>query len=353
MIALLIIVAIAAVCLMFAQADRRRPVSLALIGVLCLVLGGRAAALWSDSVSQQFALVSTAAAQEPVDVDPPASSTDVPAASLDETSAGSLDSKSPGTTSSETPVEGDVEADVQAEVSSDDEMLDSIDDAPRAAPDLDEDESGVSVQELSIDPVAQVKFLTERPDWVESKPQLDGEVHQLAVASGYEVRESSADEALLRELKTSMGRYINDEMGSEYAATLIDHEVVQSGDGDQRKYRMRVGDEFFTIGQQPFEELIEFDFAIMNQSHLLVKIEPDLRESLDDRWREVRATYRLLQTGLGAGLVLLLLGTVFSYFKLDTATRGYYTGRLQFGAAAAILTLIVVCVLLAKWIPWM
>ena len=49
----------------------------------------------------------------------------------------------------------------------------------------------------------------------------------------------------------------------------------------------------------------------------------------------------------------MLLGTLFSYFRLDTATKGYYTGRLQFAAAAAILTLVAASVLLAKWIPWM
>ena len=56
---------------------------------------------------------------------------------------------------------------------------------------------------------------------------------------------------------------------------------------------------------------------------------------------------------MGAGIVLLLVTTLFGYFKLDTATRGYYTGRLQFAAAAAILALVAASVLLAKWIPWM
>jgi hypothetical protein len=44
---------------------------------------------------------------------------------------------------------------------------------------------------------------------------------------------------------------------------------------------------------------------------------------------------------------------MFSFLKLDTATRGYYTGRLQFGAAATILALVAASVLLMKWIPWM
>jgi hypothetical protein len=48
-----------------------------------------------------------------------------------------------------------------------------------------------------------------------------------------------------------------------------------------------------------------------------------------------------------------LLGTLFSYFKIDTATRGYYTGRLQFVTAGAILLLVTTSVWLARWIPLM
>ena len=38
------------------------------------------------------------------------------------------------------------------------------------------------------------------------------------------------------------------------------------------------------------------------------------------------------------GLVLALLGTMFGYLKIDTATRGYYTRRLQLVSTLAILT---------------
>ena len=41
---------------------------------------------------------------------------------------------------------------------------------------------------------------------------------------------------------------------------------------------------------------------------------------------------------------VLLLALMFGYFKLDTATKGYYTGRLQMGLAAAILAVVVAVV---------
>ena len=40
----------------------------------------------------------------------------------------------------------------------------------------------------------------------------------------------------------------------------------------------------------------------------------------------------------GMGLVIIVLGTLFGYLKLDTATRGYYSGRLKLAAAAVILS---------------
>jgi uncharacterized integral membrane protein len=67
----------------------------------------------------------------------------------------------------------------------------------------------------------------------------------------------------------------------------------------------------------------------------------------------VATAYRLRGLALGFGAVLCLLSVVFGYFRLDTATRGYYTGRLQFLAATAILIVIVAGALLATRVMWM
>ena len=91
----------------------------------------------------------------------------------------------------------------------------------------------------------------------------------------------------------------------------------------------------------------------MNQVHAQLVFDDKFRDEIEHRWSEVTSKSRLAQTGLGAGVVLLLLSTLFSYFKVDTATKGYYTGRLQFATAGAILALVAASVLLAKCIPWM
>ena len=69
--------------------------------------------------------------------------------------------------------------------------------------------------------------------------------------------------------------------------------------------------------------------------------------------REVAIAFRLRGLALGFGAVLCLLTVVFGYLRLDTATRGYYTGRLQFLAATAILIVIVAGALLASRVMWM
>ena len=49
---------------------------------------------------------------------------------------------------------------------------------------------------------------------------------------------------------------------------------------------------------------------------------------------------RLKYTAVATGGLFGLLATVFGYLKLDTLTRGYYTGRLRMAAAMTILALV-------------
>jgi hypothetical protein len=75
-------------------------------------------------------------------------------------------------------------------------------------------------------------------------------------------------------------------------------------------------------------ELLEFD------SHANQMIEASYRRSV--------VQSRLGYLSMGGGTLLGLLTIVFGYLKLDTLTRGYYTGRLRLTALAAILGLAVI-----------
>jgi len=91
----------------------------------------------------------------------------------------------------------------------------------------------------------------------------------------------------------------------------------------------------------------------MHEHFALLEFGPEFRAELDERWTKVKATSRVLQTGLVSGAALLLLASVFGYFRLDNATRGYYTGRLQFMTAAAVLAVVGAGVIMARYIAWL
>ncbi|MBP90883.1 MAG: hypothetical protein CMJ64_29925 [Planctomycetaceae bacterium] len=323
MLILLTIVAIAVVVLFFTSAERGRAVGLG-IGVLCLALGARSVALLSDSYSDAF--VSSAHAQEDADV---------PAAA-------------------EVTVEDEV---VTAEVTSDKDLIDADADEPTDTDEASaagESTTDAASDDLVIGVVTDVKYPEDRPEWVETRPNLEGKVHRLPVDSGLHSRGELAERFLLEQLEAKIAEYIDDHVGKDYASKLIGYRIHDFGEGDKKRYQLSIGDQVFEITEKLYREQVYVSSTgLMHQSHVLVKMDEAVRDQIDHRWTEIVATCRLFQTGLGAGVALLLLGTVFSYFKLDTATRGYYTGRLQFGAAAAILALIAASVVLGKWIPWL
>ena len=160
----------------------------------------------------------------------------------------------------------------------------------------------------------------------------------MAVKAGpyYRMRECLRE--LDDELKVATDEFINDYLESPRAATLIRYDLKQI-----KKRLVR----------DTFEEQLTTSVGPMNQAHALLEFNKSFCSELDERWKRAKTTVRLTETGAVAGVVLLLIATVFAYFKLDTATKGYYTGRLQFAAAAAILVSVAVCVLVTKWITWM
>jgi hypothetical protein len=179
-----------------------------------------------------------------------------------------------------------------------------------------------------------------RPEWVEAEPILAGSLHTVAVSSGPFARNADCSRALDRQLVEATGDYIAEQLGSELAPQLL-------------RYDARTIKERFLRSGNVYHEIITVSVGPMHQSHALLEFGPDFREEIERRWASVTATSRLSQVGLFAGGMLLLLGSVFSYFRLDNATRGYYTGRLQFLTAAAILAVVGAGALISRWITWL
>jgi len=179
-----------------------------------------------------------------------------------------------------------------------------------------------------------------RPDWVESPPSREGNIHTTAVCSDPHSTQSQAMHALDEKLKQATAEYIGEYLQSELAPQLIRLNL-----NDIKQKLLRTGN--------TYHERITVSVGQMHQVHAKLEFDNDFRKELDRRWGELRATYRLAETGLVSGGVLLLLVTIFGYFRLDNATRGYYTGRLQFMAAAAILAIVASSVMASRWIHWL
>lgn len=76
-------------------------------------------------------------------------------------------------------------------------------------------------------------------------------------------------------------------------------------------------------------------------AHYLLEFNDDVRQHIVQVYHQALVAERLKYGGLSAAGVFGLLATAFGYLKLDTLSRGYYTGRLRAAAAVAILGLAV------------
>jgi len=83
------------------------------------------------------------------------------------------------------------------------------------------------------------------------------------------------------------------------------------------------------------------------ETHLLLKFDAADQRLIERSWRQSIVQQNLRYAGAGAALVLALLGTLFGYLKLDTATRGFYSGRLKLATGALVAAITTLGILLA------
>jgi hypothetical protein len=184
-------------------------------------------------------------------------------------------------------------------------------------------------------PAQDVVIPLGRPEWVEAEPVLVGEVATWPVASGVHVLKQDCRRALDEALQSATAEYVDWLLGRERASAWVDFTA--------QYIRTRL-----VRPENVYHEVIQTSVGPVHQTHALLEFGEAFRHELD----ELRATSRLLQVGLAAALVLGVVAALYSYFRLDTATRGYYTRRLQFAAAGAILGWVAAGLLLAWKIPW-
>jgi hypothetical protein len=185
-----------------------------------------------------------------------------------------------------------------------------------------------------------VKIPPGRPEWVDADPDYTSKVHTVAVASGPYVHEGESRRALDQAIVKATREYVAEQLGSELAPHLIQY------DAKAIKRKLLKADNLY-------HDVATYSVGPMHEYFALLEFGPEFRNELDRRWQAIRATSRLSQVGLFGGAGLLFLASIFGYFRLDNATRGYYTGRLQFMTAAAILAVVGAGAVLSQWIHWL
>ncbi|HVC96065.1 MAG TPA: hypothetical protein VND64_20450, partial [Pirellulales bacterium] len=176
---------------------------------------------------------------------------------------------------------------------------------------------------------------TPRPPWMDEpqgKHASDGAYHKIASVELYRSR-TECEEALPAELRKAVKQYIDQFLGDEGAAELVALPV-----SDIHEHLIR--------GQ--WEEHTSDVLGPIVNLHTQLVFDAQANADIKERYQKARVAQRLTTTGVGAGLLLGLLGTVFGYLKLDTLTRGYYSRRLQFTAGSVILTLAAIVALFAQ-----
>jgi len=169
------------------------------------------------------------------------------------------------------------------------------------------------------------------PAWVLQSLGKQGAVYRTKIVVGPYKTRQECDQALPGELLLAARTVIDRQMGDSHRISdnrllpYLSQRVVRE------EWEEHKESETAAVGEMTYlHALLEFD---------------------DRSWRELarmqherEIQQRLQEVGVEAGLLFVLLGTVFGYLKLDTMTRGYYTGRLQLAAGAVILCLI--------WVLW-
>jgi hypothetical protein len=185
---------------------------------------------------------------------------------------------------------------------------------------------------------------TDQPEWMTISAEESLIRHQQVVASKLYFTSQETETDLDDAMADAVSRYVNNYLGESNASLLIRHDA----DFIRNNLMREQFDEVWNVTQ--------FDRK-MYRRHVLLDFNDNFRSRLDHEWRDVVQTSKVLTTGLGAFGLLGLMGVVFAYLRLDTATKGYYSGRLQFLAAAAILALSAAGVLFANvnadWLRWM
>jgi hypothetical protein len=206
-----------------------------------------------------------------------------------------------------------------------------------AVPDVNQQHSNDGHDHSATAPTVVVEKLPEgRPAWVDQTNHREAQTYQATVRSGLFVTFLECERAVDRLTKNAVDEYIDQDLGDGASA------VVQI-EPDFIKRNLRKGF---------YHEEVQASVGPMQQVHALLVIDDAARATFHDRWHQVLVQRRLWHVGSGALLAIVLLGTLFSYLKLDLKSAGAHSRRLQFTAAVTILLAVAGAVMANRMVPF-
>ncbi len=159
-----------------------------------------------------------------------------------------------------------------------------------------------------------------KPSWLEATPHLVGDRYEISVASDPKLTTSEAEADLAEKTTAATRKYISDLLHDGADHVQVDRAFIAK-----------------RIQRETYYEPVKLTVGDMVIAHALLAFDNGVRDEFRQQHKAAEVRNRMEQAGGIGGLVLVLVGAAFGFLKLDTLTRGYYTGRLQLAAAAVIL----------------
>lgn len=165
------------------------------------------------------------------------------------------------------------------------------------------------------------------PAWVGTEGGRDGELLRRIVVGQRFADPARARRHALEEAVHVAHSYLREELGErvdgwDVPAWFVNDDLVKE------EYTERLDSKFGEIDPE---------FSEMYRTHLLVELSPELRDRMQLLWRREVVEERSWSVAGGLLVLMMFLGTLLGYLKLDEATHGYYRGWLKAAAAAMVL----------------
>ncbi|GMQ80448.1 MAG: hypothetical protein BMS9Abin04_440 [Planctomycetia bacterium] len=200
------------------------------------------------------------------------------------------------------------------------------------------------------------------PEWVQQPPGRSGTVFRRVVRSDPFTTDEECYHQLDGKMLVVACRYLADRVGNGWQRSFdqITDERAQFDLARRRLGSLGVDAAYLwknACKQKEYREFIassvndvgDAQLGPMRRIHALLEFDEPVERFLVQSWENRERVERLGLAGVCAAAVLGLIGVVFVYLKIDTATRGFYSRRLK--AAAVLATILIIVVFLGVVSP--